>query len=63
MTTEQSVWLVRCREGNEPRNRVVVHERPGRLLVEVSECLPSRERCAAVVLLGDDGKPLQVDSA
>lgn len=62
MTGEQAVWIARCREGNEPRNRVVVHLRPAdplkRLLVEVRECLPSRERCVAVVLLGGDGKPL-----
>lgn len=67
MNAAQATWIACCRLGNEPRNRVVVHLRPqlrpDRVLVEVRERLPTRERCAAVILLDEHGKPAEVHSA
>lgn len=62
MNQAQHDWVEKCIIGNEPQNRVVVHEKPAGLLVEVRERRSSRERCAAVILLGEDGKPERVDS-
>ncbi len=58
----QHDWIERCIADN-PTARVEWHERGERMLVDVKERRPTRERTCAVVLLGPDGTPEQIDRA